>query len=408
MSSVIRAWTRYSSLLNAVRHLALLKATPYCRIGKQPVSTPLVTLPQVRAHLSLLRAIQELRSTVEEGTDERFPEYVKTLQPPQRWIWMIGLAIDRFLKWLQTIERTDLSAWYAEDCDRLQVLRGLKSVDDYLIRSLVAVGDIGAYEPSDAHRQAWRDTCGTSWDPLNAAGDGTLEYASVPNVDDEGHGYMQNDFASNGLAVHKLVRDLVRDYRVDSELQKYRWAFAISGTLRTPKRAADIANASSVKKRLWSLKICSDSLAAVQAIVHSLKPPKNYFVWERTLMLELEYSMNEMRRQIQHNLSTKKQRCKMNNVLSAYTSDRPFSVELVGAVLRQGSFIEKMHQLGWTVQDRFSTEEDSIVLEHSIARYHAFLDLLSTSSSTLFVPTLDIDLVWHTHQLLGQRCSVAD
>ncbi len=82
----------------------------------------------------------------------------------------------------------------------------------------------------------------------------------------------------------------------------------------------------------------------------------------------------------------KKQRCKysrfinnesnliaprMNNVLSAYTSDRPFSVELVGAVLRQGSFIEKMHQLGWTVQDRFSTEEDSIVLEHSIARYHA-------------------------------------
>ncbi len=105
---------------------------------------------------------------------------------------------------------------------------------------------------------------------------------------------MQNDFAfectncgglitKEGLAVHKLVRDLVRDYRVDSELQKYGlgvylpWVFdffrsrranqvAISGTLRTPKRAADIANASSVKKRLWSLKICSDSLAAVVSV----------------------------------------------------------------------------------------------------------------------------------------------
>ena len=70
----------------------------YCRIGKQPVSTPLITLPQLKAHLSLLRAIQALRSVVEEGTDERFPEYVKLLQPPQRWIWMIGLAIDRYAR----------------------------------------------------------------------------------------------------------------------------------------------------------------------------------------------------------------------------------------------------------------------------------------------------------------------
>ena len=34
-------------------------------------------------------------------------------------------------------------------------------------------------------------------------------------------------------------------------------------TLKTPKRAADISNASNVKKRLWNMKICSDSLAVV-------------------------------------------------------------------------------------------------------------------------------------------------
>jgi hypothetical protein len=67
----------------------------YCKIGKKAVPAPLVTLQQLRAHLYLLRAIKDLRSTVEKGTDERFPEYVKTLQPAQRWIWMIGLATER-------------------------------------------------------------------------------------------------------------------------------------------------------------------------------------------------------------------------------------------------------------------------------------------------------------------------
>ena len=62
-------------------------------------------------------------------------------------------------------------------------------------------------------------------------------------------------------------------------------------------------------------------------------------------------------------------------------------------VLRQGSFINKMVDLGWTAHDRFagsgsSHEWNSIhVLVRSIARYHAFLDLMSTSV-TFFVPTI--------------------
>ena len=89
-------------------------------------------------------------------------------------------------------------------------------------------------------------------------------------------------------------------------------------------------------------------------------------------------------------------------------------------VLRQGSFINKMVDLGWTAHDRFTGsahEWNSVqVLVRCIARYHAFLDLMSTSV-TFFVPTIvstqdshfshcnslnttqDIDLSWHTHQL---------
>jgi hypothetical protein len=31
---------------------------------------------------------------------------------------------------------------------------------------------------------------------------------------------------------------------------------------------------------------------------------------------------------------------------------------------------------------------------------YSFLDLMKSASSSLLVPTLDIDLVWHTHQLM--------
>lgn len=78
--------------------------------------------------------------------------------------------------------------------------------------------------------------------------------------------------------------------------------------------------------------------------------------------------------------------------------------------------------LGWTAPNRFKGDAGYLnsvhVLVRSVARYHAFLDLM-TSSITFFVPTIvssriyqyedltdsslgrlqDIDLSWHTHQL---------
>lgn len=57
--------------------------------------------------------------------------------------------------------------------------------------------------------------------------------------------------------------------------------------------------------------------------------------------------------------------------MSAYTDDRPFSIDLVGAVSRQCSFIDKMHHFGWAEPGCFDEEEDEAVLVHSISRYHA-------------------------------------
>jgi hypothetical protein len=73
--------------------------------------------------------------------------------------------------------------------------------------------------------------------------------------------------------------------------------------------------------------------------------------------------------------------------------DRPFAIELRDAVVRQTSFIDKMHGLVWIRSPALAG-----TLRRGIARYDDFLGLLQRYPSTLIVPTLDIDLAWHTHQ----------
>ena len=82
-----------------------------------------------------------------------------------------------------------------------------------------------------------------------------------------------------------------------------------------------------------------------------------------------------------------------------------------------------MYDLGWTGPGFFDYAGDELALQHAISRYHAFvfhavyylmsniiinyfysfLDLMALSPTAFFVPTLDIDLVWHTHQLISEK-----
>jgi hypothetical protein len=72
----------------------------------------------------------------------------------------------------------------------------------------------------------------------------------------------------------------------------------------------------------------------------------------------------------------------------AYTTAGLASLDLIGAVLRQGGFIDKMVGLGWTKPNRVDHAKDSAPLVRSVARYHAFLDLMQVTNSTFCVPTL--------------------
>lgn len=74
-----------------------------------------------------------------------------------------------------------------------------------------------------------------------------------------------------------------------------------------------------------------------------------------------------------------------------------FHADLVGCVMRQGTFVEKMNGFNW-----LQLKSLGAVLQESTERYVRFFSMVSARRTThMLVPTLDIDLVWHTHQLSG-------
>ena len=69
--------------------------------------------------------------------------------------------------------------------------------------------------------------------------------------------------------------------------------------------------------------------------------------------------------------------------------------DLVGCVLRQESFVKKMNTINWV---HSTTAQEK--LETSLVRYQRFFRMLTDKNlKRMLVPTLDIDLMWHTHQL---------
>ncbi|KAH0558382.1 hypothetical protein GP486_004960 [Trichoglossum hirsutum] len=75
---------------------------------------------------------------------------------------------------------------------------------------------------------------------------------------------------------------------------------------------------------------------------------------------------------------------------------------LRNAVLRQVNFVEKMGEQVWLRSPALSG-----TLNRAISRYGQFLVLFKKYPSTLLVPTLDIDLAWHTHLCSPQQYRLA-
>jgi len=72
----------------------------------------------------------------------------------------------------------------------------------------------------------------------------------------------------------------------------------------------------------------------------------------------------------------------------------PFALDLCAAVMRQGIFVEKMYKLDW-----LHSPSARATMERLLTKYNRFVDIMAANPKHVAVPTLDVDLAWHTHQL---------
>ncbi|KAE8372739.1 hypothetical protein BDV26DRAFT_285690 [Aspergillus bertholletiae] len=76
----------------------------------------------------------------------------------------------------------------------------------------------------------------------------------------------------------------------------------------------------------------------------------------------------------------------------------PFALDLVGAVIRQGTFVQKMDNIDWLHSPAVKATMDRL-----IQKYEVFFQIMAQNPRNMAVPTLDVDLAWHTHQLSPSR-----
>lgn len=72
----------------------------------------------------------------------------------------------------------------------------------------------------------------------------------------------------------------------------------------------------------------------------------------------------------------------------------PFALDLCGAIMRQGVFVDKMVNLDWLHSPPYKT-----TMRRLVTKYYRFLVIMHMNPKQVVVPTLDVDLAWHTHQL---------
>lgn len=102
-------------------------------------------------------------------------------------------------------------------------------------------------------------------------------------------------------------------------------------------------------------------------------------------------------RKTRRGLTTHLTKCKklgVRRMMSRYwENSSSFALDLVGAVIRQGVFIEKMHNIDWLHSPALYSTTQRLLM-----KYERFVHIMKDRKH-MAVPTLDVDLAWHTHQL---------
>ena len=94
-------------------------------------------------------------------------------------------------------------------------------------------------------------------------------------------------------------------------------------------------------------------------------------------------------------LPPRQERLSIRKMMAKYWENTSiFAMELGGAVIRQSVFVEKMHSIDW-----LHSPAARETMNRLLTKYDRFMTIIQTHPLHTSVPTLDVDLGWHTHQL---------
>ncbi|GAA5858901.1 hypothetical protein JCM8547_007148 [Rhodosporidiobolus lusitaniae] len=389
------------------------------RVGRFTAS--FVSSDDLLKHLRLLGAFSQLKKRIVDGPP---PAWCDHLSGKERWGVFVQIAVQRFVQWMvpqggrfdeEVVPPVDvllvLHAYllnpgrYHED-----MMRGVVRLDllrDFLLERAVHTIDPATLQQVGIdHDMQTRFEAGSGlasrYDPVEnfsqtkgvrIRGPGRAEEIFVPWINKEGTGFAQMGFrlqvpqttegsrspappvwTHESLGIWKLARDIAQC----KESSIATLAGTILSTFDSPSTPLQSRRARFVRDRVLE-----------QMPVKVMKNTEDLgrmMGWKREgaeVLLKAAVGAKYAKG--------------VNNILASYSRSEPFSPDLAMAVLRQGTFIDKMASLNWLGPDRF--QHDVTVLRRSITRYHAFMDLIACSPNMFCVPTLDIDLAWHTHQL---------
>jgi len=91
----------------------------------------------------------------------------------------------------------------------------------------------------------------------------------------------------------------------------------------------------------------------------------------------------------------RQERLAIRKMMSRYWENSSiFALELGGAVIRQSVFVDKMYKLDW-----LHSPAAKETMKRLLVKYQRFIQIMAQYPLHVCVPTLDVDLGWHTHQL---------
>lgn len=168
----------------------------------------------------------------------------------------------------------------------------------------------------------------------------------------------------------------------------------VTGAPDAPPTEADMANwPGSFPNRLFRISLRTPALELIKQPAPTMDDVK--MLVERAIADKTVVRDVNSRGPLQTGVLSRFERLAVRKMMTRHWANTSiFALDLGGAVVRQGVFVDKMYTIDW-----LHSPSARPTMDRLLQKYSRFIHIITTYSEHIAVPTLDVDLGWHTHQL---------